>query len=126
VPGIPADQVLAQNPAANAKLQRQDQPAGIHSRSPRHHAQFRWAAPGASRTLQDSGFKLGNVNVVTPPTPAPGDAANAAELDSLASGAPPVQAPPPPQATPASIIVAQSPAAGQKVYAGTAVNFDVK
>jgi beta-lactam-binding protein with PASTA domain len=67
----------------------------------------------ASRTLQDAGFKLGNVSVapasnttppnVTPPIPSP-----------------------PPQPTPASIIVVQTPLAGQKVLAGAVVNFEVK
>jgi beta-lactam-binding protein with PASTA domain len=128
-PGIPADQVLAQNPTANATQVAAPKISLLVSAESQPQAFVMPSFVGqplgsASRTLQDSGFKLGNVNVVA--NPAPGDAANAAELDSLASGAPPVQAPPPPQATPASIIVAQSPAAGQKVYAGTAVNFDVR
>jgi hypothetical protein len=32
----------------------------------------------------------------------------------------------PPQPGPASVIVSQAPAAGQKVVAGTAVNFEVR
>jgi len=131
VPGTPADQVLAQNPTANATQVAAPKISLLVSAESQPQAFVMPSFVGqplgsASRILQDSGFKLGNVNVVAPPSPAPGDAANATELDSLASGAPPVQAPPPPQATPASIIVAQSPAAGQKVYAGTAVNFDVR
>jgi beta-lactam-binding protein with PASTA domain len=130
-PGIPADQVLAQNPTANATQVAAPKISLLVSAQSDPQAFVMPSFVGqplgsASRTLQDSGFKLGNVNVVAPPNPAPGDAANAAELDSLAASTPPVQAPPPPQATPASIIVAQSPSAGQKVYAGTAVNFDVR
>jgi hypothetical protein len=65
----------------------------------------------ASQTLQDSGFKLGNVSVA-PPT---GDQAAASAAD--ASGSEP---------SPASIIVLQSPAAGQKVASGTTVSFQVR
>jgi beta-lactam-binding protein with PASTA domain len=130
-PGIPADQVLAQNPTANATQVAAPKISLLVSAQSDPQAFVMPSFVGqplgsASRTLQDSGFKLGNVNVVAPPNPAPGDAANAAELDSLAASSPPVQAPPPPQATPASIIVAQTPSVGQKVYAGTAVNFDVR
>jgi beta-lactam-binding protein with PASTA domain len=67
----------------------------------------------ASRTLQDAGFKLGNVSIAL-----------------VASTPPPSVAPPnlsaPPQPTPASIIVVQTPPAGQKVFAGAVVNFEVK
>src|SRR4029077_15848044 len=80
VPGIPADQVLAQNPTANATqvaapkisllVAAQSEPQAFVMPS------FIGQPLGsASRTLQDSGFKLGNVNVVAPPSPAPGDAA---------------------------------------------------
>src|SRR5450631_4378944 len=87
----------------------------------------------ASRSLQDAGFKLGNVNVVVPasvadvasPSSAPGASAPVSSpVSPLVSSA--AQAPPPAQASPASIIVSQAPAAGQKVFAGAAVNFDVR
>jgi hypothetical protein len=81
----------------------------------------------ASRSLQDAGFRLGNVSVVAPvSTPAP-DAANLAAPAALPSPpSPQAQAPPPAQASPASIIVSQVPAAGQKGMAGAVVNFDVR
>jgi hypothetical protein len=40
--------------------------------------------------------------------------------------APQAQPAPPPQPTPASIIVSQAPLAGQKVMAGAAVYFEVR
>jgi len=67
---------------------------------------------------------LGNVNVVAPASAPAQDAANLAAPAALPS--PQEQAPPPAQASPASIIVSQVPAAGQKVIAGAVVNFDVR
>ena len=69
----------------------------------------------ASRTLQDAGFKLGNVSVATP-----------AAADSGGASGAIVEILPPPQPTPASIIVTQNPAAGQKVLAGALVSFEVR
>src|SRR5207245_9859201 len=65
-----------------------------------------------SRTMQDAGFKLGNVTVAIP------TAVEGATVEG------PVAAPP--QPTPASIIVSQNPAAGQKVVAGGVVDFEVR
>jgi beta-lactam-binding protein with PASTA domain len=138
-PGIPADQVLAQSPTANATQVSAPKISLLVSAAVDPQAFVMPSFVGqplgsASRSLQDSGFKLGNVNVVAPAIPAAGDAVNAAAQESASSAnapSPPAQAAPPappapPAATPASIIVAQSPAAGQKVYAGSAVNFDVR
>jgi len=69
-----------------------------------------------NRTLTDAGFKLGNVSVAAAPAPA-GDEANPVA---------PAMAVVPAEASPASIIMSQAPAAGQKVVAGTAVNFEVR
>lgn len=132
-PGIPADQVLAQSPTANATQVSAPKISLLVSATVDPQAFVMPSFVGqplgsASRSLQDSGFKLGNVNVVVPANPAPGDAVNAAveESASSANAPPPPPQAAPPEATPASIIVAQSPAAGQKVYAGTVVNFDVR
>jgi len=134
-PGVPADQVLAQSPTANATQLVAPKISLLVAAVADPQAFVMPSFVGqplgsASRSLQDAGFRLGNVNVEAPASPAPGDAANPSSPD--ASSAPtaalsaPAQAAPPPQATPASIIVAQAPAAGQKVYAGAAVNFDVR
>src|SRR5437899_1946203 len=66
---------------------------------------------------QDAGFKLGNVTVAGPQ-----------ESNAEAAPTEPPVAPSatPPQPTPASIVVSQNPAAGQKVVAGAVVSFEVR
>jgi beta-lactam-binding protein with PASTA domain len=115
---IPADQVLAQSPTANATqvlapkisllvTAEADPPAYV---MPSFIGQ---PLGSASRTLQDAGFKLGTVGVVPAPS-----------IEEINPSAPvPV---PPAQPGPASIIAVQSPAAGQKVLAGTSVSFEVR
>jgi hypothetical protein len=67
------------------------------------------------------------VNVVTPPSISAADETNSDPSEAnVPSPGVSAQSGPPAQATPASIIVAQWPAAGQKVFAGAAVNFDVR
>jgi len=124
-PSIPADQVLAQSPTANEAQVSAPKISLLVSAAVNPQAFVMPSFVGqplgsASRSLQDSGFRLGNVNVVAPASAA-ADAGNPA---GSAPAAPAAQAPA--QATPASIIVAQVPAAGQKVYAGAAVSFDVR
>ena len=128
--GIPADQVLAQSPMANATQVVTPKISLLLTAAAEPQAFVMPSFAGqplgsASRSLQDAGFRLGNVGVVAPvSTPAP-DAAN---LDAPAAlpSPPQAQAPPPAQASPASIIVSQVPAAGQKVMAGAVVNFEVR
>jgi len=118
--GIPADQVLAQNPTANANQATSPKISLLITAAAEPPAFVMPSFVGqplgsVSRTLQDAGFKLGNVSAAaTAPTP---------------DGAIPILPGPanaPAQPSPASIIVAQAPAAGQKVVAGTAVNFEVR
>jgi beta-lactam-binding protein with PASTA domain len=71
----------------------------------------------ASRSLQDAGFKLGNVGVAAAASSVASDTSN------LGNPAAPVL---PAQPSPASVIVSQVPGAGQKVVAGAAVNFEVR
>ena len=115
---IPADQVLAQSPTANATqvlapkisllvTDQADPPAYV---MPSFVGQ---SLGTASRTLQDAGFKLGTVGVVPPPS-----------IEEISPSAP---APSPTaQASPASIVAVQNPAAGQKVLAGATVSFEVR
>jgi beta-lactam-binding protein with PASTA domain len=71
-----------------------------------------------SRVLLDSGFKLGNVTITT---------VAAANPPGSTQGIAPVSpAATPPQPSPASLVVSQTPAAGQKVLAGTTVSFEVR
>jgi beta-lactam-binding protein with PASTA domain len=124
--GIPADQVLAQSPTANAGQVLAPKISLLVTAAPQPQAFVMPSFVGdllgsASKALQDAGFRLGNVSVVTPP-PAIPDAA-----DQGLGGLPPAPAAPAPaQPTPASIIVTQWPAPGQKVVAGTAVSFEVR
>ena len=115
LPGMPADQVLAQSPPANASqvsaprtsllvTVAADPPAFV---MPNFVGQ---PLGTASRTLQDAGFKLGNVSMA----PATNTTPSVAPTNLSA----------PPQPTPASIIAVQMPPAGQKVFAGAVVNFE--
>ena len=124
--GIPADQVLAQSPSANA-AQVVAPKISLLVTAPAEPQAFVMPSfvgqplGSASRTLQDAGFRLGNVNVAAPPTAATGDTTNPAVPPSA-----PTQATAPAQPSPASMIFSQTPGAGQKVFAGTAVNFEVR
>jgi len=119
-PGTPADQVLAQSPPANASEVKAPRTSLLVTATPDPSAYVMPSFVGqplgtASRALQDAGFKLGNVSVAPPATnSAPGGALTASPTAPSA------------QPSPASIIVVQTPPAGQKVLAGTVVNFEVR
>jgi beta-lactam-binding protein with PASTA domain len=120
LPGTPADQVLAQSPPANASEVEAPRTSLLVTVAADPSAFVMPSFVGqplgtASRTLQDAGFRLGNVSI-TPP------AANPAS----AGAAPVFPAAPPPLASPASLIVVQTPPAGQKVLSGAVVNFEVR
>jgi len=113
-PAIAADQVLAQNPTANASQLVAPKINLLVSSGPEPQAYVMPSFIGqplgtASRTLQDSGFKLGNVTVAPVVEASPAD-----------QNAPTAPTPP------ASMIVSQAPAAGQKVVAGSTVSFEVR
>jgi beta-lactam-binding protein with PASTA domain len=120
LPGTPADKVLAQSPPANAsqvEAPRTSLLVTVASDPPAYVMPSFVGQPfgTASRTLQDAGFRLGNVSMAPP-------AANSAASDA----SPAMLTPPPAQPSPASMIVAQTPPAGQKVLAGAVVNFEVR
>jgi beta-lactam-binding protein with PASTA domain len=124
LPGVPADQVLAQSPPANASQVAAPKTSLLISATPDAQAfvmpNFVGQPLGSvSRTLQDAGFKLGTVSMAPPIAPAPTDPATAA---SSSTPIPPAQQ----QPSPASMIVTQWPPAGQKVLAGAVVNFEVR
>jgi eukaryotic-like serine/threonine-protein kinase len=119
--GVPVDQVLAQSPPANATQVLAPKISLLVTAAAEPQA---FAMPSfvgqplgtVSRTLQDAGFRLGNVSVSPPAVVA--DAAGQAS-----SASPPAAAA---QPSPASVVVSQNPAAGQKVYAGSVVSFEVR
>jgi len=126
--GIPADQVLAQNPTANATQLVAPKISLLvtAAATPETYVMPNFVGQplgSVNRTLQDEGFRLGNVSVAAP---APVEAADEASAAGPATVAAPAQTAPPAQATPASVIVSQWPAAGQKIAAGAAVSFEVK
>jgi eukaryotic-like serine/threonine-protein kinase len=119
VPGTPADQVLAQSPSANASQVEAPRTSLLVTVAADPPAYVMPSFVGqllgtASRTLEDTGFKLGNVSMAPP--------AVSAEASTTAPGVPPA----PPQPSPASTIIVQTPPAGQKVLAGAVVNFEVR
>ena len=126
-PGIAADQVLAQSPTANETQVAAPKISLLVTAVGEPQAFVMPSFVGqllgsASRSLQDAGFKLGNVSVVVPPSVA----ADAPNPSAASEPAPPAQPVVPAEPSPASVIVSQAPAAGQKVFAGTAVNFEVR
>jgi beta-lactam-binding protein with PASTA domain len=128
VPGLPADQVLAQSPAANASQVAAPKISLLVTATADPEV---FAMPSflgqplgsASRTLQDAGFKLGNVTVAPPPAAATADAVFPSAVIPVAPASVPTS---PAQPSPASFIVSQTPAPGQKIVAGGFVNFEVR
>ena len=136
--GIPADQVLAQSPTSNA-VQVAAPKISLLVTSGAEPQTFVMPSfvgqplGSASRTLEEAGFRLGNIGTAAAPTAPAAPAteetnAAVAPMPAAPPGQQPVMAPPPPpaQPSPSSIIVTQAPAAGQKVSAGTAVSFEVR
>ena len=120
--GIPTDQVLAQNPPANATQVLAPKISLLLAGAPAPQAYVMPSFVGqplgtVSRTLQDSGFRLGNVSVAP---------AAIQELDASGNPVPRDQSAPEAQPTPASLVVLQWPAPGQKVAGGTPVSFEVR
>ena len=124
--GIPRDQVLAQSPPGNAGqvlapkislLVTADAPAQAFV-MPNFVGQ---PLGSASRTLQDSGFRLGNVSMAAPPNTVGDEGTPNGEAATAAQ-----PTPPPSEVSPASIIASQVPTAGQKVLAGATVSFEVR
>src|ERR1051325_6282638 len=118
-PGIPADQVIAQNPRADATQVLAPKISLLVTAPPETQAFVMPSFVGqplgsVSRTLQDAGFRLGNVSMAAVEAPAADAAAPAVTTPET-----------PAQPSPASIVVSQTPGAGQKVGAGTAGDFEV-
>jgi len=115
--GIPVDQVMAQSPLANATELVAPKISLLVTAAADPQAFVMPSFVGqplgtVSRTLQDSGFKLGNVSVVP-----------IIEATDQSGGPNPG---PPVEPSPASIIVLQTPVAGQRVMAGASVSFEVR
>lgn len=118
IAGATPDQVVAQSPPPNASgvsapkisllvTEPQLSPAFI---MPNFVGQPMGSVTAA---LQDAGMRVGSVTAAAQPESAESQPSEATSLQSV-----PV--------SPGSIVVSQSPTAGQKVLSGTAVNFEVK
>lgn len=116
IPGSTAEQVLSQSPppsASDISAPKISLLVAEASQTPSFvMPSFIGQAVGtASQTLQDAGFKVGNVTMEGQPANPPN------------AGAPAVNTPRPGAG---SIIVAQTPAAGDKVALGSAIDFQVR
>ena len=118
LPDAPADQVVSQSPPAKASGVAVPKISLLVSRGPEPAAYVMPNFVGqplgsVTLALQDAGIKVGKVSVVPAAPP----------VDVLTPVTPPVPSPSPGAA---SMIVTQNPGPGQKILAGTAVNFEVK
>lgn len=125
----PADEVLAQSPPANATQAAAPKISLLVSEAGDPPAFVMPSFVGqplgsVSSALRDAGFKLGNVTVAT--APAAPAAATSPGAVAVAPAAPVAAAVPPAQPSPASMVVSQTPAAGQKVVVGATVSFEVR
>jgi len=115
--GNTSDQVLAQSPPPNANgvsAPRINLLVGV-STQPQSFVMPSFVGQPlgtVNLTLLDAGFHVGVVSVVSA----------ASEITS----APTSQSTAPPQPSPASFVVSQTPAAGQRVAAGATINFEVR
>jgi len=115
LPGVPAEQVLAQSPLPNA--------TGVSTPKISLLATQATVPPSfvmpsligqplgsATQLLKDAGLKLGNVTL---PAESSGPPANVSPATS-------------PATSPASIVISQIPLPGQRIIAGAAVSFEVR
>jgi beta-lactam-binding protein with PASTA domain len=122
LPNAPQDQVLSQSPPANASgvsapkisLLISDGPEPLTYVMPNLTGQ---PLGSATLALQDAGITVGKVTVLPPPSapPLPGEPQAAPVAPSAVS-----------EPNAASMIVTQTPAPGQKITVGSAVNFEVR
>lgn len=124
LPGFPSDQVLAQSPSANAEGVASPKVNLLVSAPPDPNADL-YLTPDfvghtleqASRAIAESPMRFGKVTTVKKP-------ANAAPIAVVsAQSAAPVQKLAVTKSSP--VIVKQNPTAGQKISAGTMINFEV-
>jgi eukaryotic-like serine/threonine-protein kinase len=122
LPDAPLDQVISQSPPAKASGVSAPKISLLVSDGPEPPTYLMPNLTGqplgsATLALQDAGIKVGKVSVVPP-----------ASITSQQGEPQAVPVAPSPVSEPsaASMIVAQNPAPGQKIVAGSAVNFEVR
>jgi len=117
--GIPVDQVLAQSPPANATQVLAPKISLLLTAAPDPQTFVMPSFTGqplgsVSRTLQDAGFRLGNVSAAQAAPPLDANAVSPAIVEI------------PAEPSPASIVMSQAPGAGQKISAGSYVSLEVR
>lgn len=130
LPGAVAGQVIAQDPPANATDVSAPKISLLVAQAPSPQAFVMPSFIGqplgnVTITLQNAGFAVGKVTVASSPAaaaPVTGSSTPVAVQVAPATPVNPVQ----PAPSPASIVVSQDPAPGQKVLAGATINFEVK
>jgi len=115
LPDAPLDQVISQSPPPNASgvsAPKINLLVGDGAELPTYVMPNLTGQPlgSAMLALQDAGVKAGKISVLRPPLPGEPQAAPVAVSEPSA----------------ASMIVTQTPAPGQKITAGSAVNFEVR
>ncbi len=120
LPDAPLDQVISQSPPANASGVSAPKISLLVSDGPEPPVYVMPNLTGqplgsAMLALQDAGVKVGKVSVLPPSSPSPGEPQAAPVAPSAVS-----------EPSAASMIVTQSPLPGQKIVAGSAVNFEVR
>ena len=126
LPGTEAGQVIAQDPPANATDVSAPKISLLvaHAASPQAFVMPSFIGQplgSVTTTLQNAGFAVGKVTMA-PQAAAMPSGNTTSKPASPAIPVTPIQ----PAASPASIVVSQEPAPGQKVLAGAAINFVVK
>jgi beta-lactam-binding protein with PASTA domain len=120
LPGAPLDQVMSQSPPANASGVSAPKISLLVSDGPEPPVYVMPNLTGqplgsAMLALQDAGIKVGKISVLPASSPSPGAPQAAPVVPSAV-----------PEPSAASMIVTQAPAPGQKIAAGSAVNFEVR
>ncbi len=115
LPDVPPDQVASQNPSANASGVAAPKIDLLVSLGPEPAAYVMPNLTGqplgsATLALQDAGMRVGKVSVQVVGTPGEQPSAPSSTAEPSA----------------ASMVVEQTPAPGQKIVAGTPVNFEVR
>jgi len=118
LPDAPLDQVISQSPPANASgvsAPKINLLVSDGAEPPTYVTPNLTGQPlgSAMLALQDAGVKAGKISVLRPPLP--GEPQSVPVAPSAVS-----------EPSAASMIVAQTPAPGQKITAGSAVNFEVR
>jgi eukaryotic-like serine/threonine-protein kinase len=133
ISGVTADQVVAQNPPANASDVSEPKISLLVAQTPSPPGFVMPSFIGhplgsVSIALQSAGFTVGKVLISAPAAPLDNAPTvgqtnpSSASLASTASTSPATSISP----SPASIIVAQDPAPGAKVVAATSINFTIR